>query len=89
MKERFDRDYMQDLLRRARRERDDLLNPEWIMAYDNFIFACSVLDAFFARSTGPSVEGSQPTEIGAEPCIAPVCDCDEHSGCRAGTSQPI
>jgi len=54
MNETFTREELMVLISKARQNLNAVSNPEWKMAYENFIFACSVLDAFEARSLGPS-----------------------------------
>lgn len=62
MEDYFNREEMWALIRKARKQRDITTNTEWVQAYDNFIFACSILDAFMARSSGPSVSVSSDCE---------------------------
>lgn len=50
-KERIDREELWSLISRAKQDRNAVCNPEWIMAYNQLIFACSTLDAFIARSS--------------------------------------
>jgi len=79
---RFTREELWELQTRAKIERDLVTNPDWIMAYNHFLFSCTVLDAFFARSSVPSSccgEG-RPLEIGKECGWAPEQNCD--CGCR-------
>jgi hypothetical protein len=87
MEERLEREDMWRLLRLAKRDRDMVTNHEWILAYDNFILACSVLDAFMARSTGPSSTPGQPYPLSAgmvdpvpsgEPCCQGNCACTDN-----------
>jgi len=67
MNKRLERAELQSLVERAKSERDDATNPEWRLAYDNFILAASTLDAFIARSSVISCDGTgRPLEIGTE-----------------------
>lgn len=78
MEEFLSREEMWRLISIARRQRGIVTNPEWIMAYDNFIFACSTLDAFMARSSGPvSIYPEENTEC---VCNEPLCAGDDGSG---------
>lgn len=57
MNKRLEREELQALVSRAKSERDDVINPEWRLAYDSFILAASTLDAFIARSTVIQCDG--------------------------------
>ena len=46
----FTRDELWVLEARARRRSDEVLNESWKRAYADLAYACSVLDAHFARS---------------------------------------
>ena len=73
MIELFDREELQALIRKARQNLTTVSNPEWKMAYENFIFACSVLDAFEARSSVPSCAcQGHPIELGSEEWVTPI-----------------
>lgn len=79
------REELWDLESRARREREIVTNPTWIQAYDNFIFACSILDAFIARSTVNTTyeemerSAENPSAEPADP--EPGC-CGDECGCQ-------
>lgn len=47
----FEREELLALKLRAYNQLAGVESPEWKMAYEQFIFACSTLDAFIARST--------------------------------------
>lgn len=73
MIELFEREELQALIRKARQNLNAVTNPEWKMAFENFIFACSVLDAFEARSSVPScARQGHPIELGSPEWVSPI-----------------
>ena len=77
MIEQFERQELQNLISKARSIKIFVNNKEWLMAYENFIFACSILDAFIARSSVPECATStQPVDldkIGTPQCCEDDC----------------
>jgi len=75
MIELFTREEIWAMQNKAEKNLDAVTNINWKMAYENFIFACTVLDAFIARSSVPvstcncGVDYSNMPEAG-EPCCA-------------------
>ena len=67
MIELFEREELQALIKKAQANKTFADNPEWKLAYDQFILACSTLDAFIARSSVLSCMSDHiPIEIGTE-----------------------
>ena len=67
MMELFEREELQALIKKAQANKTFADNPEWKLAYDQFILACSTLDAFIARSSVPSCMcNTVPLEIGTD-----------------------
>lgn len=63
----FERDELHALICKARTNLDSVTNPEWKLAYQQFILACSTLDAFLARSSVPNYMcNGEPLEIGTQ-----------------------
>lgn len=69
MIEQFEREELWALLSKARKNYDAVTNPEWKLAYQNFIFACSTLDAFIARSSVPATCCEEGTCECVEPAV--------------------
>ena len=66
MIEQFEREELQALIKKAMTNKVMAENPQWKLAYDQFILACSTLDAFIARSSVLSCAcNTVPLEIGA------------------------
>jgi len=65
MNNTFSRQELQALITKAKENLNISSNPEWKLAYQQFILACSTLDAFEARASVPScaLQG-KPLEIG-------------------------
>jgi len=67
MNEIFTREELQALIQKAYQNLNEVHNPEWKLAYQQFILACSTLDAFQARSSVPSYAcQGKALEIGSE-----------------------
>ena len=54
----FTREELQALWGRASQRQVEVLNPVWQKAYEEFAWACCILDAFMARSTGLDAGGA-------------------------------
>ena len=54
MIELIDRKELQALIQKAQQNLDAASNPQWKLAYQQFILACSTLAAFEARASVPA-----------------------------------
>jgi len=67
MSKDFERDELHAITRRALDRSRDVLNPNWIRAYEDLAHAANVLDAHIARSTiyncPEAVKASEQPEV--------------------------
>ena len=67
MIETFTREELQELIDKAQQSLSTCSNSHWKLAYQQFILACSTLDAFEARASVPDCAcQGRPLEIGGK-----------------------